>query len=599
MRELFQRDEAIDDAKRSELADIIRSNNENYTDVENAVVDRVRDQLDSIPDSSFEKFESPDHLVHMEGFHKGGKNGIPRASTVLDEEICACAAWSYPLETRHEIKAFFADGGVESAVTVHNSHYVTGQQLRDFNIPTFSPREFVARSVWRWESETELLLVTESCLAEQYPIRPGIVRASVTTLRKFERLDPVGEIPQTRITWTQQPDMGGFIPSKAVRGAAVGQMMYVSTMRKRFDKSPAIDAASNLRLVTIIQNHDDDEYTEEEEEILTSGLKHFDNFREQKGKDVKMGSRLTTAKLAYEDGDRLAFGYATTMNVVRATYPSAYKIIDAGSGFTKLEYVIHPDSGGVIPAIVMRQIMGSNLEHVSHARRHLQSLRGLEDWDAKDGEAIGEVLVTKTDAEEHHGKGETKVEARVRETMEKQKGLKELGQKHEWFKVLLAKVVANKLRPAGDSKAKLCNMSVKEANVIGGALASCIAANLTAPAAVDEWILRYPAMGELEREYVWFRPMMDTIAQRLLESVSWGLKMRLYTGAGLSTLDLISDLYMIYTYATTGQQGAALSLAIMVGVCLLLQLIFVYMNTRRGPKLTMVKEMLIVLSGTA
>jgi hypothetical protein len=93
--------------------------------------------------------------------------------------------------------------------------------------------------------------------------------------------------------------------------------------------------------------------------------------------------------------------------------------------------------------------------------------------------------------------------------MEKQKGLKELGEKWEWFEVLLTKVVANKLRPAGDSKAKLCNMSEKQAKVIGGALASCIAANLTASAAVDEWILRYPAMRELEREYVRERPPTD------------------------------------------------------------------------------------------
>ena len=93
--------------------------------------------------------------------------------------------------------------------------------------------------------------------------------------------------------------------------------------------------------------------------------------------------------------------------------------------------------------------------------------------------------------------------------------------------------------------------------------------------------------------------MMDTVAQRLLESVSWGLKMRLYTGAGLSTMDLISDLFMIYTYATTGQKGAALSLIVMVGLCLLLQLLAVYLNLRKGPKLTMLKEMLVVLSGTA
>jgi hypothetical protein len=92
--------------------------------------------------------------------------------------------------------------------------------------------------------------------------------------------------------------------------------------------------------------------------------------------------------------------------------------------------------------------------------------------------------------------------------------------------------------------------------------------------------------------------MMDTIAQRLLESVSWGLKMRLYTGAGLSTMDLFSDLFMIYTYATTpGQEGTALSLTIMVGFCLLGQLSLVLAQTNKGPRRVMLKEMLIVLSG--
>jgi hypothetical protein len=143
-----------------------------------------------------------------------------------------------------------------------------------------------------------------------------------------------------------------------------------------------------------------------------------------------------------------------------------------------------------------------NLTLTSRIHEHFMALRGLDEWDAEDGEAVGDVLVTKMDAEKHHEKVETRVEARVRATMEKQKGLKELGEKHEWIEVLLAKVVANKLRPAGESKGNLCNMSAKEAKVIGGALASCIAANLTAPAAVDEWILRYPAMGELDREYV-------------------------------------------------------------------------------------------------
>ncbi|GMI25387.1 hypothetical protein TeGR_g1751, partial [Tetraparma gracilis] len=582
MRELFQRDDAIDDAERSELAFIIKAKNEVYTDAENAVVNRIRDQLGEISDNSFEKIESPDYLVYTEVFPAGGKNGIARASTVLDDDICTCVAWTYQLMARHFVKAFYADGGMERAVTTHNDHSFTGQLLMDLNIPTVSPREFVTRSVWWWESETVLLVATESCLAEQYPRRPGIVRASVVSLQKFEQLDPIDEIPQTRVMFMQQPDMGGFIPSRAVRAAAVGQMMYLSTMRKHFDKSPAIDAASNVRLATMIENHDN-VYSAKEEAILEEGKKMLEVFEQQKSKELKMASPTTQAKMAFKDGNNHVYGWSTAVvraspaqvlafvwnvqkrtgvyaddlektvdedgehnklvyikkkvpnpfdnrdflsrtiwrkraagfifvsvpelsdahplssDVVRARYPSLLKMTGMSDGSTQLEYVTQPDLGGALPLWLVRTWMGSSLAWVTEIQHYFGGSRGLEEYDAKDGEAVGEVLVTKTDAEQHHGKGETRVEARVRELTKKQKGLKELGQKHEWFEVLLTKIVENKLRPAGDSRAKLCNMSAKEAKVIGGALASCIAANLTAPAAVDEWILRYPAMGELER----------------------------------------------------------------------------------------------------
>ena len=91
--------------------------------------------------------------------------------------------------------------------------------------------------------------------------------------------------------------------------------------------------------------------------------------------------------------------------------------------------------------------------------------------------------------------------------------------------------------------------------------------------------------------------MMDTVAQRLLESVSWGLKTRLYLSAGLSTLDLFSDMFMIYRFATTGQGGAALGLAFMVGLCLLFQLFLVLTQNLKAKKRVMLKEMLIVLCG--
>jgi hypothetical protein len=171
-------------------------------------------------------------------------------------------------------------------------------------------------------------------------------------------------------------------------------------------------------------------------------------------------------------------------------------------GLCRITYVNQLDMGGRVPVWVMNFYVVKNLSLTYRIKAHFQGLRVLEEFDWRDAEAMADMLMVKTDAETHHRKGETMVEARVREMMKKQKGLKELGEKHEWFEVLLAKVVENKLRPAKDSKTKLSNMSAKEAKVIGRALASSIAANLTAHAAVDEWILRYPAMGELEREYV-------------------------------------------------------------------------------------------------
>jgi hypothetical protein len=64
-------------------------------------------------------------------------------------------------------------------------------------------------------------------------------------------------------------------------------------------------------------------------------------------------------------------------------------------------------------------------------------------------------------------------------------------------------------------------------------------------------------------------------------------------------MDLLSDVYMVYTYATIGNPETALILGIMVGLCLLIQLALVFVNLRAGPRLVMLKEMLIVLSGTA
>ncbi|GMI39207.1 hypothetical protein TeGR_g10090 [Tetraparma gracilis] len=212
--------------------------------------------------------------------------------------------------------------------------------------------------------------------------------------------------PQTKVSYTQQVDLGGSVPKWVQNSKAVDTLMYLGGMRKRFDKSLQIDAAISLRLVSVIQSHSD-AYTEAEESMLREGAARLAMFIGNKCKveKVKSASKTVTNQVAFEKGKPLGWGRSETL--IRAP---------------------------------KEEILAYFWDYSARCR-----------W------------------------GSTDVEP-----------------------------------------------------------------------AVGEWVGRYPALKELEEEYSWFRPMMDTIAQRLLESVSWGLKMRLYTGASLSTLDMVSDLYMIY-----------------------------------------------------
>jgi hypothetical protein len=115
---------------------------------------------------------------------------------------------------------------------------------------------------------------------------------------------------------------------------------------------------------------------------------------------------------------------------------------------------------------------------------------------------------------------------------------------------------------------------------------------------VDEWIGTYPALKELDRREVWFRPMMDLIAQRLLAEVPWGLKLRVFLGAALSVMDLASDISVIILYmATPGKEGYGRNLTSMIATKLFCEMYTVYLqNRKRGPSY-LFKEICIVLTG--
>jgi hypothetical protein len=138
------------------------------------------------------------------------------------------------------------------------------------------------------------------------------------------------------------------------------------------------------------------------------------------------------------------------------------------------------------------------------AQDFFQCQRTLGRYDSEDGVPLGEAMMMKSKAEGAL-RGEKKkrewAAVRLRELFAKHKGLDELGRKHVWFEGMMVEILRCKLGKTRDVRSKLMTLSLKEGQTIGRGLAPSLATNLTGPNAVEEWVLRYPALKELEREY--------------------------------------------------------------------------------------------------
>jgi hypothetical protein len=677
LRNVFQRDDEVDAALLAPLARVLREEQQNYSPAEQQMMGRV-DQLDDLTEAGFSAIESPDHFVSMFVNHLLKGNSVGKGSVVVDGTVEDLAVWEMCKSSRANSKKF----ALSRSYVKENDHSFVYQVVYDL-VPGFQPREWVVSQMWKWKNPETLKVFFVSIDHADFPVLEKTVRAESVGYYLYEKLPRIAGTPQTRVSLFQRVDLMGNIPRRFADRNVKGQLMNLSKIRKKFDRSAAIDASNMSRNAEMIRRHSD-RYTKAETKMLDEGNEVFLLFGVN-SKPVPTSSPATTAKIEYQKGQSLAWGWASTSvrgspedvlgfiwdtlkrasardddlekavdeapnghnqliyikkafkkplsnrdfltravwrkteygflyvlkeeeserrrrlpGIVRAKLPSAIKLTRVGGQETRLEYALQLDFGGSLPVSAMNLLVAKNLNRATEVQQTFQSLRGMERWDAEDGHAIGEIMVIRTKAEKHrdiHNKGETAIGARVRELFKKYKGLREIGEKHEFFQAMMTRVVENKLRPGGDVGAKLLNLSVLQGVKIGAGLSMSLVSNLTAESAVEEWVDRYPALRELDREEIWFRPLMNCVALRLLGEVSWGLKMRVYVGAGLSITDMASDAYIIGFYLSNPlEEKYGWYLLAMLLSCILLQLMFVYAQNRAKPMVAM-REMLIVLTG--
>jgi hypothetical protein len=114
--------------------------------------------------------------------------------------------------------------------------------------------------------------------------------------------------------------------------------------------------------------------------------------------------------------------------------------------------------------------------------------------------------------------------------------------------------------------------------------------------AIDDVLRKYPALKVMADRHVWFRPLLEAIAKRRVASAPLGLKFRLAFGAGLSMLDMASDINNIRALFLAGRSTDAFVLLGMIALNLAVQaLVVILQNSHRGLR-AVLWELGVVLS---
>jgi hypothetical protein len=122
-------------------------------------------------------------------------------------------------------------------------------------------------------------------------------------------------------------------------------------------------------------------------------------------------------------------------------------------------------------------------------------------------------------------------------------------------------------------------LTAEEAATIGQGFKAILRISATPSEAVDDTLLKYPALGILEQRHAWFRPMLETIAKRQTASSPLGLKLRLAIGALISIADMVSDIVQLISLYLAGQNTLACALLGLILANLAFQLLVVFLQT--------------------
>ena len=247
----FKRDDEIDEAEKDSMADTMKNKIQKYTKEEEKTIKQGWElHRRCVGNSNFDDIKNQDNWVQMMFVHfSRDKHQTAKAITVVDatlEEIAASVFTGRVRYCRSTNKTI-----TDINVRLASRHKLYHNTTRDFGIPGFAPRDARCKMIWARGDDGEMVITitdTED-LKEEYPVKQGSVLMSAQSVWFLKTIDPVGNVPQTHVTYTTRMDMKGNIPFTLRAKLASKSLNFTSIQRKHFDKSLEIDKFYRHKIV--------------------------------------------------------------------------------------------------------------------------------------------------------------------------------------------------------------------------------------------------------------------------------------------------------------------------------------------------------------
>mmetsp|Transcript_18700 Transcript_18700/g.38909 ORF Transcript_18700/g.38909 Transcript_18700/m.38909 type:complete len:1880 (-) Transcript_18700:55-5694(-) len=262
MKLIFQRDEEIDKTDLEELVETIKTSTESYSFDELAAITKGKEFYMKCKESKkMKELKTNSERVKLSAVIMDGESLVAGyVEAIIDAPIEECVAYEYKKDTREKLNGLKKRKIVKQMVKRKGDHSQLYLSIRNLGVRGFKNREFRASCIWQKDEEGNIWTTYQdtSKLNEEFPIKDGNVLGSSRTTWKFEALPKIGEISQTKVSFTSLVDIGGNVPNYVMNRLTKKYAKNMYSILEHFDKSIEVDASKRKEFTKAVEGLDEE-----------------------------------------------------------------------------------------------------------------------------------------------------------------------------------------------------------------------------------------------------------------------------------------------------------------------------------------------------